>query len=98
MLYILEQSLILKIKEVLQIKCGILSDPVGIKDSEEMNRNVPVVHPVIKVSVDHFRKNTAYVDGTYRVLEEPRKAYKNSSEVKFDDTVGLVLLYLKSIE
>ena len=63
-----------------------------------MNRNVPTVHPVLKVSVDHFRKNTAYFDGTYRVVEEQRKAYKNSFEVEFGDTVGLVLLHLKSVK
>ena len=63
---------------------------MGIKDTEEMSRNVPVVHPVLKVSVDHFRRNTAYVDGRYQVLEEQREAYKYAPEVHFDDIVGLV--------
>ena len=61
---------------------------MGIKDTEDMNKNVPVVHPVLKVSLDHFRSNTAFVDGKYRVLEEQRRAYKNAPEVNFDDIVG----------
>ena len=63
---------------------------MGIKDTEEVIRNVPVVHPVLKVSINHFRRNTAFVDGRYRVLEEQRRAYKNAPEVQFDDVVGLV--------
>ena len=83
--------LILKIKEVLQNKCGILSDPMGKQDSVQMSQEVPVVHPIIKLSKDHFRKNTAFTDGRYRVLEEERKAYKYAEEVQFDDVVGLVV-------
>ena len=63
---------------------------MGIKDTEEMSRNVPVVHPVLKVSEDHFRRNTSFVDGRYQVLEEQRKAYKDAPEVNYDDLVGLV--------
>ena len=72
------------------MKCSILADPMGIKDTEEMNRNVPVVHPVLKMSRNHFRKNNAFVDGRYRVLEEQRRAYKDAPLVQFDDIVGLV--------
>ena len=57
-----------------------------------MNRNVPVVHPVLKVSIDHFRSNTAFVDGRYRVLEKQRRAYKDAPVVQFDDIVGLVFI------
>ena len=70
--------------------CGILADPMGIKDGEEMNQNVPVVHPVLKVSEDHFKTNSAYVDGRYRVLQEQRRAYIGASELSFDDLVGSV--------
>ena len=63
---------------------------MGIKDTEEMSRNVPVVHPVLKVSDDHFKRNTGYVDGRYEALEEQRKAYKYVPQVYFDDIVGLV--------
>ena len=83
----------LKIKKALQKKCGVLADPMGIKDAEEMSRNVPVVHPVLKVSEDHFRKNTAYLDGRYQVLEEQRKAYKNAPIVHFHDIVGLAVVF-----
>ena len=65
---------------------------MGIKDTEEMNRNVPVVHPVLKVSECHFRRNTAILDGRYRVLDEQRQAYKDAPEVKFDDILGLVFI------
>ena len=64
---------------------------MGIKDTEEMSRNVPVVHPVLKVSVDHFRSNTAYVDGRYQVLEEQRETYQYAPEVNYDDIVGFVI-------
>ena len=64
---------------------------MGIKDAEEINRNLPVVHPVIKLSRDHFRRNTAFTDGRYRVLEKQRRAYEDAPEVNFDDVVGLVL-------
>ena len=90
---ITEGCLILKIKDVLLNKCSILSDPMGIKDTEEMNQNVPVVHPVLKVSIDHFRRNTAFVDGRYRVLEEQREIYKHAPVVNFDDVVGLVFVF-----
>ena len=73
-------------------KCGILADPMGIKDTEEINRNVPVVHPVLKVSECYFRRNTAYLDGRYRVLDEQRRAYKTAPEVQFNDIVGLVFM------
>ena len=64
---------------------------MGIKDTAEEKRNPPVVHPVLKVSEDHFKKNTAYVDGRYRVLEEQSKFYKNAPKVDFNDLVGLAL-------
>ena len=66
---------------------------MGIKDTKAMNRNVPVVHPVLKVSEDHFRNNTAFVDGRYRVLEEQRKAYKAAPEVQFGDVVGFIFCF-----
>ena len=83
--------MILKIKEVLQTKCGILADPMGKQDTVQMSEEVPIVHPIIKLSKDHFKKNTAFTDGRYRVLEEQRRAYKNAEKVQFDDVVGLVV-------
>ena len=83
--------MILKIIAVLQRKCSILADPMGIKDTEEMSQNVPVVHPVLKVSEDHFRTNTAFVQGSYRPLDEQREIYENAPTVNFDDVVGLVI-------
>ena len=64
---------------------------MGIKDDEEMSGKVPVVHPALKLSEDHFRKNTAYLDDRYQVLEEQRRAYKNAPEVCFDDLIGSVI-------
>ena len=80
--------MILKIKDVLLKNCGTLADPMGIKDTKEMSQDVPVVHPNIKVSEDHFERNTAFVDGSYRVLEEKREEYNYAHEVNFDDIVG----------
>ena len=84
---ITEGCLILKIKNLLCKKCRILADPMGIKDAKEINWKVPVV---LKVSEDHFKKNTAFADGRYRVLEEQRRAYKDAPLVQFEDIVGLV--------
>ena len=83
--------MILKIKKVLQNKCGILYDPMGTPDTVQMSQEVPVVHPIIKLSDDHFRKNTAFTDGRYRVLEQQRRAYKDAECIMFDDIVGLVV-------
>ena len=88
---LIDGCLILKVKEVLQNKCGILADPMGKQDTVQMSQEVPVVHPIIKVSEDHFRRNTAFTDGRYRVLEEQRSAYKDAEEIQFDDVVGLVV-------
>ena len=85
--------MILQIKEVLLKNCGILSDPMGKPDTVQMSQDVPIVHPIIKYSEDHFRKNTAFTDGTYRVLEEQRRAYKRAEEVQFDDVVGFVFVF-----
>ena len=65
---------------------------MGQPDTIQMSQEVPIVHPIIKFSKDHFRRNTAFTDGTYRVLEEQRKAYKYAEKVQFDDVFGLVKL------
>ena len=88
--YFAAGSPILQIKKILQKNCGILSDPMGKRDTVKMSQEVPVVHPMIKLSKDHFRRNTAYTDGTYRVLEQQRSAYKRAERLQFDDIVGLV--------
>ena len=54
----------------------------------DTSRDVPIVHPFIKLSKDHFKRNTAFTDGTYRVLEKQRSAYKDAEEVLYDDIVG----------
>ena len=69
---------------------------MGKQDTVQMSQGVPVVHPIIKVSKYHFRRNTAFTDGRYRVLEEQRRAYKNAQKVQFDDLVGLVV-YFKGV-
>ena len=86
--------MILQIKEVLQKNCGILSDPMGKTDTVQMSQDVPIVHPIIKFSKDHFTENTAFTDGTYRVLEEQRNAYYDAPQIQFDDVVGLAKLQL----
>ena len=84
-------------KEVLQKNCGILSDPMGKSDTVQMSQDVPIVHPVIKYSRNHFRGNTILTDGTYRVLKQQRIIYENAEKVQFDDVVGLVENRLYSI-
>ena len=84
--------MIQKIKQVLQNNCGILTDPMGKADTVQMSQEVPEVHPIIKVSEDHFKKNTAFTDGTYQVLERQRMAYKEAQKVQFHDVVGLVIV------
>ena len=88
--------MILQIKEILQKNCSILSDPMGKPDTVQMSQEVPIVHPIIKISEDHFRKNTAFTDGTYRVLEEQKRAYEDAEKILFDDVVGFVFVFLKN--
>ena len=63
---------------------------MGKNDTCHMSEEVPVVHPIIKLSEDHFRRNTAFIDGRYQVLEAQREAYRFAPLVNFDDIVGLV--------
>ena len=67
---------------------------MGKPETIQMSQDVPIVHPIIKISKDHFKKNTAFTDGKYRVLAEQRWAYYHAPEVQFDDVVGLVKLQL----
>ena len=64
---------------------------MGKPDTAQMSQDVPIVHPIIKYSKDHFSRNTAFTDGTYRVLEQQRRAYEGAEEIQFDDVVGFVL-------
>ena len=61
---------------------------MGKPDTIQISQDVPIVHPIIKFSKDHFKNNTAFTDGKYRVLEEQRKAYSRALEIQFDDVVG----------
>ena len=79
-------------KEVLQKNCGILSDPMGRPDTVQMSQDVPIVHPVIRLSEDHFGRNTAFTDGTYQALKEQRSAFEYCKKIQFDDVVGLVTI------
>ena len=63
---------------------------MGKNDTCHMSEEVPVVHPIIKLSEDHFRRNTAFSDERYKVLEAQREAYRFAPLVSFDDLVGLV--------
>ena len=63
---------------------------MGKSDTVQMSQDVPIVHPIIKHSKDHFRKNTAFTDGRYRVIEKQRCAYKYAEKIQFEDVVGLV--------
>ena len=60
---------------------------MGKPDTVQMSQEVPEVHPIIKVSEDHFKKNTAFTDGTYQVLERQREAYKRAQKVQFHDVI-----------
>ena len=77
-------------KEVLQKNCGILSDPMGKSDTVQMSHDVPIVHPIIKLSENHFKRSTDFTDGTYLALDKQRSAFKYYKNVQFDDIVGLV--------
>ena len=47
--------------------------------------NIPIVHPQLCVSEDHFSKNTAFTDDKYQPLQEKRQAYMKAKKVSFDD-------------
>ena len=47
--------------------------------------NIPIVHPQLCVSEDHFSKNTAFTDDKYQPLQEKRQAYMKAEKVSFDD-------------
>ena len=66
---------------------------MGKPDFIQMSQDVPIVHPTIKISKNHFRKNTAFTDGTYRVLEEQKRAYEDAEKILFDDVVGFVFYF-----
>ena len=76
----------------MQKNCGAISDPMGKPCTVQMSQDVPIVHPVIKYSRDHFVHNTAFTDGKYRVLHSKklikRTVYKDAPKVQFDDVVG----------
>ena len=78
-------------KEVLQKKCGNLSDPMGKPDTVQMSQDVPVVHPIIIYRWNHFKRSTAFTDGTYQIREVQREAaYNREGIIQFNDVVGLV--------
>ena len=53
---------------------------------DETGEEVPVVHPIISFSEDHFKKNF-----TKRSYRNPRKYFsENAMKVEFADIVGLV--------
>ena len=69
---------------------------MGKPDTVQMSQDVPIVHPIIKISRDHFRRNAAITDGTYRALKEQRRVYRDAEEIQFDDVVGFVYVFLKN--
>ena len=73
-------------KEVLQKKCGILSDPMGKPDTVQMSQGVPIVHPIIIHSWNLF-ETSAFTDGTYQIRAA---AYYGAEIIQFNDVVGLV--------
>ena len=68
---------------------------MGKPDTVQMSHKVPIVHPIIKISEDHFIRNTVFIDGRYRALEEQRSAYKYADKIQFNDVVGFVFVFLK---
>ena len=50
---------------------------------------MPIVHPVIKHSRNHYKKNTAFTDGTYQTHEQQRAAYYGEI-LQFNDLIGSV--------
>ena len=88
---ILDGSLILQVKEVLLKHCCILVDPMGKKDTVQQSKKVPIVHPIIKFSRNHFKYNSAFTDGKIKTLEERQRAYKDAPNFNFDALVRFVL-------
>ena len=77
----------------MQKNCGAISDPMGKPCTVQMSQDVPIVHPVIKFSRDHFVHNTAFTDGRYQVPKRQRKVYEKAPKVLFDDVVGFVFYF-----
>ena len=68
----------------------VLATPMGRQESEDDSARVPVVHPQLNVSVDHFNSNRAHTDNTYRPLETEKMAYGTSPTIHFSDLLGSV--------
>ena len=80
-----------EIRNIMSELCAILSTPMGRQESNEESRTVPVVHPELCVSEQHFDgENTDFTDGRYRPLEEGRVAYQTAELLSFDDMTRLV--------
>ena len=62
--------------------------PIGKSESDEKSSSVPVVHPQLCVSVDHFVENTMFSDGKYRPLDEQLAAYKDAPRASYADLEG----------
>ena len=60
----------------------------GKPESEDKTSGVPVVHPQLCVSVDHFKRNTMYLDDKYRPLDEQLAAYKDAPRASYADLEG----------
>ena len=63
--------------------------PMGKDDTLEESERVPLVHPQLCISVDHYKKNTAVTSGRY-TSDEGRKIYGRAPRVSFQDVIGLV--------
>ena len=77
-------------KEVLQKNCGILYDPMGKPDIFQMSQDIPIVHPIIKYSWEHFLMHADFIDRKERVVEKHKRFYRGNEKIQFDDVVGLV--------
>ena len=64
--------------------------PMGRDDTLEESERVPMVHPQLCISVDHYSKNSALTSGRYKSSDKGRKIYKEAPRVSFQDVIGYV--------
>ena len=63
--------------------------PIGKSESDEKSSSVPVVHPQLCVSVDHFTGNTMFLDGKYRPLDEQFSEKKSTNFLDFQFYISI---------
>ena len=66
----------------------LMVTPIGKTETKENSAQIPVVHPQLCVSVDHFNGNEPLPDKRYRPGHEEQAAYQGAPRVVFSDVKG----------